>query len=90
MIVRLLDTLLTVRSRTEFSLRVEKSPQAGQGVAADSVAWIEWIFPSVQPDWDPDTDQGKEVLDSSLQALLGGLTLLENTLICFKVNEVIQ
>lgn len=63
----------------------------GRGLLLDSASIIDQIFPSAWLDWDPSTNQCKEVLDNFHQARLGGLkAAARKPTNLSKVSEVTQ
>lgn len=70
---QLLRVLFTTEERDRILLEARKGVLDPDGHPSTDPGRRNHIFPDNRPDWDPNTDRGREALDRYRQLLLGGL-----------------
>ncbi|XP_027725284.1 uncharacterized protein LOC114048516, partial [Vombatus ursinus] len=70
---QLLRVLFTTEEHDRILLEARKGVLDPDGHPSTDLGRRNHIFPENRPDWDPNTDRGREALDRYCQLLLGGL-----------------
>ncbi|XP_027708064.1 uncharacterized protein LOC114035876 [Vombatus ursinus] len=70
---QLLRVLFTTKEHDRILLEARKGVLDPDGHPSTDLGRRNHIFPENRPDWDPNTDRGREALDRYRQLLLGGL-----------------
>ncbi|XP_023378458.1 uncharacterized protein LOC111731214 [Pteropus vampyrus] len=70
---QLLQVLFTTEEKEHILREAARGVSDPTGQLTTDPAWVQLVFPSTRPDWNPNTDQGKEALLRYRQLLLQGL-----------------